>query len=67
MLRDPFGLNIKLQVAALLDSIRKNMDTEFGREQKDRQRIVEAEGLPLTTSFIREKHGKTWYLWDGGP
>ena len=35
-----------LQVAALLDSIRKNMDTEFGREQKDRQRIVEAnEGL----------------------
>lgn len=37
------------------------MDTEFGREQKDRQRIVEAnEGLPLTTSFIgknMEKRG----------
>eukprot|EP00434_Breviolum_minutum_P010467 symbB.v1.2.009231.t1/scaffold583.1/size184467/3 len=30
-----------VKVAALLDSIRKNMDTEFGREQKDRQRIVE--------------------------
>lgn len=36
-----------MQVAALLDSIRKNMDTEFGRERHDRQRIVEADVVPL--------------------
>lgn len=42
MLRSVWLKHPVLQVAALLDSIRKNMDTEFGRERHDRQRIVEA-------------------------